>query len=389
MNNLANYIAAVQKKFPGRTMVDRSELDSVTAETGNNKGFMEFYKNFKISRGNFRVPEGRVEAETIEAPAAIPATAAAAIITGPMKLALKTDSNLVPQKDSEFVPFGDFKLIQKFISSKMFYPIYISGESGNGKTKMVYEACARAGRELVRANITELTDEDDLIGGFRLVNGDTVWQDGPAVEAMKRGAVLLLDEVNLGSAKIMCLQPILEGNPIYVKKINQLVVPSPGFTVIATANTKGQGSDDGRYIGSNIMNEAFLDRFAVTIEHDYPSKEQEEKILLKLMAKNNMSDDESKVFAKKLVEWAEVIRKTFKEGGIEEVITTRRLIHILNFFMHGKRHKMSAIDYCISRFDEETKVSMKSLYRKIDETVDVSNEAKTNWNPSDAEAIDA
>lgn len=353
--------------------VTRRQINEVYTKTGNSKGYLDFVRSpqFKISRGLYSV-------SAAEAVNSLPATESAPVpIPVAKKKPVMTETSpspaegLIPRSDQNFIPFGDYKIVYNLVKSGSFFPVYITGESGNGKTKMVYEACAKAKRELIRANITEVTDEDDLIGGFRLVDGNTVWQDGPAIEAMKRGAVLLLDEINLGSPKIMCLQPILEGNPIYVKKTNQLVSPAPGFTVIATANTKGKGSADGRYIGSNILNEAFLDRFAITIEHDYPTKEVETKILTQTALKNDISDADSQEFIAKLVTWAEAIRNTFKEGAIDEIVTTRRLIHILNFYLFGTKNRMKAINYCISRFDEETKTSFRSLYQKFDATVKI------------------
>ena len=273
---------------------------------------------------------------------------------------------LVPQKDAGFVPFGNFSDLKKIISSKIFYPVFITGMSGNGKTFSVEQACATLNRELIRVNITIETDEDDLIGGFRLVDGNTVWHNGPVVEALERGAVLLLDEVDLASNKILCLQSILEGKGVYLKKTGKYITPAAGFTVVATANTKGKGSDDGRFIGTNVLNEAFLERFALTFEQEYPTPSVEAKILSK------MCDDDE--FVTRLVDWADIIRKTFNDGGIDEIISTRRLVHIVNAYkIFGKR--MKAIQSCVNRFDDETKESFLSLYEKIDDHVDTTEEA--------------
>ena len=273
---------------------------------------------------------------------------------------------LVPQKDSGFVPFGNFTDLKKIVSSKIFYPVFITGMSGNGKTFSVEQACATLNRELIRVNITIETDEDDLIGGFRLVDGNTVWHNGPVVEALERGAVLLLDEVDLASNKILCLQSILEGKGVYLKKTGKYITPAPGFTVVATANTKGKGSDDGRFIGTNVLNEAFLERFALTFEQEYPTPSVEAKILSK------MCDDDE--FVTRLVDWADIIRKTFNDGGIDEIISTRRLVHIINAYkIFGKR--MKAIQSCVNRFDDETKESFLSLYEKIDDHVETTEEA--------------
>src|SRR6056300_692351 len=271
--------------------------------------------------------------------------------------------NIVPEKDNTFVSFGNYPDLKSIIKSKLFYPVFITGLSGNGKTFGVTQACAENKRELIRVNITIETDEDDLLGGYRLKDGQTVWQNGPVIEAMERGAVLLLDEIDLASNKIMCLQPILEGSGVYVKKINKFVKPADGFTVVATANTKGQGSDDGKFIGTNVLNEAFLERFPITFEQSYPAAKVEEKILTNIMATTGKVDGE---FAKKLVTWADVIRKTYFDGGVDEIISTRRLTHIVQAYSIFKGNKMKAIEVCVNRFDDDTKNSFMELYTKVD-----------------------
>ena len=265
--------------------------------------------------------------------------------------------SFIPDKDANYVPFGNFADVKKIIASRRFYPTFITGLSGNGKTVSVEQACASLNRELIRVNITIETDEDDLIGGFRLVNGETVWHNGPVVEALERGAVLLLDEVDLASNKILCLQSVLEGKGLFLKKIGKYVKPALGFTIFATANTKGKGSDDGRFVGTNVLNEAFLERFPVTFEQSYPTAATETKILI-----NNGAEE---TFADNLVKWAGVIRKTFFDGGVDEIITTRRLVHIVQANdIFGDRIK--AITNCINRFDEDTKQSFLDLYTKVD-----------------------
>ena len=272
---------------------------------------------------------------------------------------------LVPEKDDRFVPFGNFSMLKRIIKSGIFYPSFITGLSGNGKTFGVEQACAQLNRELVRVNITVETDEDDLVGGFRLVNGDTVWHNGPVIEALERGAILLLDEIDLASNKILCLQSILEGKGVYLKKIGRVVKPAPGFNVIATANTKGKGSEDGRFIGTNVLNEAFLERFALTFEQEYPSSATETNILKKLC-----SDDK---FCARLADWADIIRKTFYDGGIDEIISTRRLVHIIQAYkIFGD--KVKAIQLCLNRFDDETKQAFLDLYDKVDNDVDITQE---------------
>ena len=254
----------------------------------------------------------------------------------------------------------------------MFYPVYVTGLSGNGKTFGIEQACAQAKREVIRINFTVETDEDDLIGGFRLIDGDTKFFKGPIINAMEKGAVALLDELDLANpAKVMCLQSILEGKGYFIKKTGEFIKPAPGFTVIATANTKGKGSDDGRFIGTNVMNEAFLERFPITVEQEYPPVATEKKILGKVFTDLGVSDDG---FVAKLVDWADIIRKTFYDGGVDEIISTRRLVHIAKAFSIFN-DKMTAIDMCINRFDEDTKLSFKDLYTKID--VEVSETPDT------------
>ena len=311
-------------------------------------------KDYKqgIGKWNLTVQE-RLE-KTYEAPAAAPAI----------------QQNLVPSKDDNYVPFGNFTDVKKIIQSGIFYPTFITGLSGNGKTFSVEQACAALNRELIRVNITIETDEDDLIGGFRLVDGNTVWHNGPVVEALERGAVLLLDEVDLASNKILCLQSILEGKGIFLKKTGRYVQPAAGFNVIATANTKGKGSDDGRFIGTNVLNEAFLERFALTFEQEYPTPAIESKILVRVAASVGKHDEE---FCTNLANWADIIRKTFKDGGIDEVISTRRLVHIIRAYAIWS-DRMKAIKVCVNRFDEETKQSFIELYDKIDADVNTDEE---------------
>jgi MoxR-like ATPase len=278
----------------------------------------------------------------------------------------------IPSRARGYVPFGHFPDVRTIVASKKFYPVYITGLSGNGKTLMVEQVCAIEKREFIRVNITQETDEDDLIGGFRLVDGQTVWQNGPVIHAMERGAVLLLDEVDLGSSKLMCLQPILEGRGIFLKKISKEVKPAPGFNIIATANTKGKGSDDGRFIGTQVMNEAFLERFSITLEQEYPNAKVEAKILKNVLSANGIEQHD---FAAALVSWAEVIRKSFAEGAVPEIISTRRLVHICEAYSIFGQDRMKAIVLCLNRFDEDTKTSFIDLYKKLDETATTAEAA--------------
>ena len=285
--------------------------------------------------------------------------------------------DLVPALFEGFVAWGNFSLIEKVVKSNLFYPIFVTGLSGNGKTLMVEQTCAALKRELYRVNITIETDEDDLMGGHTLINGNICFREGPVIKAMRKGAVLLLDEVDLGSNKLMCMQSVLEGKGYLIKKTGEWVTPKAGFTVLATANTKGQGSEDGKFIGTQIMNEAMLERFAITMMQEYPPIKTEVKILHKEMELTGDVDEE---FCKKLVDWADIIRKTYYEGAIDDVVTTRRLVHIVNAFrMFGD--KLKSISMCISRFDEETRNSILDLYSKIDAGVDLNAE-----NPFDPNA---
>jgi len=280
--------------------------------------------------------------------------------------------NLIPEKDPLYVPFGEHKTVEKVIKSTMFFPTFITGLSGNGKTMMCEQISAKTKREVIRVNFTMETDEDDLIGGFRMLNGDTKFFKGPVVRAMELGAVLVLDEIDLGNpAKIMCLQSILEGKGYFIKKTGEFITPAAGFNIIATANTKGKGSEDGQFIGTNILNEAFLERFPVTCEQPYPPISIEKKILSKVA--ESLGVEESAEFIDKLVDWADIIRKTYFDGGVDSLITTRRLVHIIRSY-HIFGDRSAAIQKCINRFDDETKAAFLDLYSKLDETVNVDDE---------------
>ena len=316
---------------------------------------------FKTNRGlwNLEVTPtivGKME-QAYQAPPALPAL----------------EQNLIPDKDDTFVKFGNFNDLKKIIQSRLFYPTFITGLSGNGKTFSVEQACAQLKRELIRVNITIETDEDDLIGGFRLVDGATVWHNGPVIEALERGAILLLDEIDLASNKILCLQSVLEGKGVFLKKIGRFVKPAAGFNVFATANTKGKGSDDGRFIGTNVLNEAFLERFPVTFEQSYPAPATEQKILEGVALDLGVEDRD---FCKRLCDWADIIRKTFYDGGIEEIISTRRLVHIIRAYSIFQ-DKAKAIQVCVNRFDDETKQSFLELYDKVDVDFQMPSEGET------------
>jgi len=319
-------------------------------------------KAYKVGKSTFKLPlngDEKVISKPVETPVVKEkedVKSEAAYIVSSLT------GNIVPKKFGTFVSFGNHSDVRMIVKSNKFYPIFITGLSGNGKTMSVIQACAEAKKELIRVNVTIETDEDDLLGGYRLKDGQTVWQNGPVIEAMERGALLLLDEIDLASNKIMCLQPILEGSGVYVKKINKFIKPANGFQVVATANTKGQGSEDGKFIGTNILNEAFLERFPVTFEQKYPAIKTEQKILNNELKVAGKSD---KKFVEKLTTWADVIRKTYFDGGVDEIISTRRLVHIVQAYaIFGD--KMKAIQVCTNRFDEDTKNSFVELYTKVD-----------------------
>lgn len=327
-------------------------------------------------RGWFIVPgldKATVQWKAIDEPTTVET---APVMNAIMGLTGGERESLVPSVMRDFVAWGHFKTIEQIISSSLFAPVFVTGMSGNGKTTMIEQVCAKAKRECFRVNITQETDEDDLIGGFRLIGGETVFSAGPIVEAMRRGAVLLLDEIDLGSSKIMCLQPVLEGKGVFIKKTGEWVSPAKGFTVVATANTKGKGDSDGRFIGTNVMNEAFLDRFDWTLEQEYATKAVEKKILIKKMEKFGHVDGD---FAEYLVKWAEITRKAFTEGAVDEIITTRRLENICKAFSIFKDRKKS-VDLALARFDADTQSAFLSLYEKVDETLTTMDS-----NPIDAE----
>ena len=346
-----DYIVTSLKALFG-TEVTSADIRGWCASNGANyQTVSSKLEGYKVSRGRWNLEVtptvvGKME-QAYQAPAALPAV----------------EQNLIPDKDDTFVKFGNFNDIKKIIQSRLFYPTFITGLSGNGKTFSVEQACAQLNRELIRVNITIETDEDDLIGGFRLVNGETVWHNGPVIEALERGAMLLLDEVDLASNKILCLQSILEGKGVFLKKIGRFVKPASGFNVIATANTKGKGSDDGRFIGTNVLNEAFLERFCVTFEQPYPAAATEIRILQGIAASLGLTEIDD--FCKKLCDWGDIIRKTFYDGGIEEIISTRRLVHIVRAYSIFQ-DKAKAIQVCVNRFDDETKQAFLELYDKVD-----------------------
>ena len=347
----------------GSVLTNQQVVDASKAASIPKAGW--FKKQFKIGYNKFKLPGESAPSTIINTPTEN--NASMSLIATNME-----KQNLVPSTFEGFVPWGHFKDIKQIVKSGLFYPIFVTGLSGNGKTLMIEQVHADMNKELIRVNITIETDEDDLLGGFRLVNGETKFVPGPVIEAMQRGCTLLLDECDLGSNKLLALQPVLEGKGVYLKKVNKWVTPKNGFNVMATANTKGKGSEDGRFIGTNILNEAFLERFAVTIEQPYASNTVEKKIVLGSMKKYGKVCEK---FAENLVQWAEVIRKTFYDGGIDEVISTRRLDHIVKAFaIFGD--KMKSIELCVARFDEDTKVSFLDLYSKIDAGVDPLAENK-------------
>ena len=380
-----------EKKSLPLSKLDKKDLQAIADSAGLKfPHWITRVPTYKVGRGIWTLPsltETTVAVPTVAAakpavvdsndgveatsPLAAPSTASPTPSVSPVVEMAKGTNGVgqshIPAKDPLFVPFGSFTDMVSILKSEMFYPVFVTGLSGNGKTTMIDQACAKAKRAMYRVNITIETDEDDLLGGFRLVDGETVWFDGPVVEAMRTGSVLLLDEVDLASTKIMCLQPILEGKGVFLKKINEYVDCQPGFNIVATANTKGKGDDTGNFIGAGVLNEAFLERFPITVEQEYPAPTVEKRILSKVFDSLSISDSE---FIEKLVNWADIIRKTYVEGAIDELITTRRLVHISNAYAIFNMDRMKAIAMCVNRFDEETKTAMVDLYTKVDSGVD-------------------
>ena len=379
LNKTQKTVLKVLKDTYKKDTVTRAEINAlVKKKVIKNPSWLKSDK-YKVDRGVYTLNVDSVESDTTKKTTDTKVsndTKAAYIVSS------LTD-NVVPEKDTDFVNFGNYADIKNIVKSKKFYPVFITGLSGNGKTLAVTQACAESKREMIRCNITIETDEDDLLGGYRLKDGQTVWQNGPVIEAMERGAVLLLDEIDLASNKIMCLQPILEGSGVYVKKINKFVKPKIGFNVIATANTKGQGSDDGKFIGTNVLNEAFLERFPVTFEQQYPSAKIEEKIVAQKLASAGKRDEK---FAHNLVTWADVIRKTYNDGGVDEIISTRRLVHIAEAYGIFK-NKMKAIAVCTNRFDDDTKTSFTDLYTKVDSGASVDQILEDKKKAEEAEIL--
>ena len=362
--------------------LDKHDLQAIADSAGMKfPHWITRVPTYKVGRGTWAIPGfPRGVNDPYVPPPTVAAAEPAAPVVAPTPAPVKVEPTVemakgtngvgqshIPAKDPLFVPFGSFTDMVSILKSEMFYPVFVTGLSGNGKTLMIDQACAKASRAMYRVNITIETDEDDLLGGFRLVDGETVWFDGPVVEAMRTGSVLLLDEVDLASTKIMCLQPILEGKGVFLKKINEYVDCQPGFNIVATANTKGKGDDTGNFIGAGVLNEAFLERFPITVEQEYPAPTVEKRILSKVFDSLSISDSE---FIEKLVNWADIIRKTYVEGAIDELITTRRLVHISNAYAIFNMDRMKAIAMCVNRFDEETKTAMVDLYTKVDSGVD-------------------
>jgi len=367
------FVNAAITKFGAIKTISRQQVVEVCEETGiGYPTWLTNDPNHRAGRGMYALPTNLLPktAKSVAKPVPVVETSSELATVDMTMAAVKLDTpdqvSLIPLKAPGYVPFGHFNDVRSIIKSNRFYPVYVTGLSGNGKTMMVEQVCAAERRECIRVNITIETDEDDLLGGFRLVDGRTVWQNGPVIHAMERGAILLLDEVDLGSNKLMCLQPVLEGKPIFLKKINKLITPTSGFNIIATANTKGKGSDDGRFIGTNVMNEAFLERFSITMEQEYPQSKVESKILTNVLQSVGVEDAD---FVKRLVDWAEVIRKSFLEGAVSEIISTRRLVHICEAYSIFNRNREKAIQLCLNRFDTDTKNSFMDLYKKLDETI--------------------
>ena len=368
MSNKDKFLIEATKQYGEGSVLNRKQIKEIATSIGETDARWFRKTKYRVGYNQYQLPTDNSDNINVVQTNIVNEVKEVAQDNASVNLMMSSDiENLVPSKFDGFVAWGHHSTIKQIVKSGIFYPVFVTGLSGNGKTLMIEQIHAEMKKELIRVNITIETDEDDLLGGFRLVNGETKFVPGPVIEAMERGCTLLLDECDLGSNKLLALQPVLEGKGVYLKKVNKWVTPKNGFNVMATANTKGKGSEDGRFIGTNILNEAFLERFAVTIEQPYASNTVEKKIVLGSMKKYGKVDEK---FAENLVQWAEVIRKTFYDGGVDEVISTRRLDHIVKAFaIFGD--KMKSLDLCVARFDEDTKVSFLDLYSKIDAGVDL------------------
>ena len=367
------FVDTASEMYGAGAVITKTELKEAAFSVGIPEPYW-FQKACKVGYNQFKLPNE----EDYGAPAPTTTETSEEVSAVNLVATNMEKQNLVPALFVGVVAWGNFGTIEKIVKSGLFYPIFVTGLSGNGKTLMVEQVHAKLHKELIRVNITIETDEDDLLGGFRLVNGETKFVPGPVIEAMERGCTLLLDECDLGSNKLLALQPVLEGKGVFLKKINKWITAKEGFNVMATANTKGKGSEDGRFIGTNILNEAFLERFAITIEQPYATAATEKKIVLGSMKKYNKVDEG---FADNLITWADVIRKTFYDGGVDEVISTRRLDHIVKAFaIFGD--KMKSLELCVARFDDDTKQSFMDLYTKVDAGVELTDENQTEEVPS-------
>jgi hypothetical protein len=384
-----HFLDLFSAKYGDRRIAERQDIVALTEEHNLPwPSWLTANMDYRAGRGEYRLPDSGSStasaAVSVEAPAMVAAKAAPspefqnAVSDVTLIQRINGSERFIPDKATWFVPWGHFKDITAIVKSRLFFPTFVTGLSGNGKTLSIEQVCAKLKRELFRVNITGDTDEDDLLGGFRLIDGNTVYVPGPVVEAMERGAILLLDEMDLGTFKIMCLQPVLEGKGVFLKKVGRWVKPQPGFNIFATANTKGQGHDSGKFVGTNVLNEAMLDRFPVTFEQPYPSLKQERKILAKHMV-NLGVDDES--FGDCLVQWSSNIRKTNQDGVIDEIISTRRLVNVLTAFAIYK-DRVKSIKLSIARFDDDTKAAFLDLYTKIDAEALVDDDA-----PADGTAV--
>ena len=354
------FINAAAEVYPGQSEFSTSQIRNVQKEKGCPFPSWLTKSEYRVGHGTYSLELAGVAVQNNVVDLPVGSTTVSA------PNVLMNDVTVIPEVVKEYVPFGHFTDLKSIINSRLFFPVFITGLSGNGKTMMVEQICAKLKRECYRVNVTIETDEDDLIGSNTLVDGNIVFREGPVLKAMRKGAVLLIDEIDLASNKIMCLQSILEGKGYLNKKTGEYVSPEDGFTIIATANTKGKGSDDGRFIGTNVLNEAFLERFSITMEQEYPSNAIEKKILVKEFEKLDVTNYGD--YAENLVTWADVIRKSFYEGAIDELISTRRLVHIAQAYKMFD-NKMKAIEMCVARFDSETKATFLDLYTKVDEDV--------------------
>ena len=384
MNNstvtkLKTQLIELRTMYPGKDSISRIEVNAFRDASPDNKLVGLFYSLHRISTKEYSLLDISIPHEDAvvvkqSPPVALIPTVVTVTQPVPIVIIPKTSTDIsgsIPTLKKHYVQWGNYKDVERLLASNKFFALYLTGDSGTGKDIMIEQACAKLGRAMIRVQITRETKEDQLVGSKSLVNGNIVYEDGPIVWAAENGACINLSEISAGDAnELLCLQHVLEGDAFFVKSANKWVTPKAGFCVIATDNTKGMGSDSGKFVGTNILNSAFLERFKMTMEQQYPPVKIEREILAKEMLRHKSEVDTK--FIEELSDWVAVIRKTYMDEGIDEQITTRRACHIVdvhcNFFPVDK-----AIQLCTARFDDTTQAAFLTLWEKM-KTGEIKNE---------------